>query len=1059
MPAPSINGSESLSARGPEASGKGHLPEDEAVFTALVENSRDVIALINPDGSCRYISPSVEEISGYTPSEVMNSSSFDFIHPLDKLRVAHSLGAILTAPDATQTVESRIKTKDGPWVWVEMRAANRCADPIIRAIVLNLHDITERKAAEAQAVEDLRRLDEAQTLSHIGSFEWDMLSGRVTWSDEEFRIFGYEPGSVTPSFELTIDHLPPEDIARFQTDVEVAIHADGPVEYQIRVVRPDKSIRYVNVCAKVSLQDGQPVRLVGTCQDITDLRHARDVRADLNRQREEGAEQLRLILDSMGEGIFGVDKTGLCTFINRAGAAQLGATPDHFVGRSMHDLTHHTKKDGSPFPFEECGVYGAITAGIRYSVDDEVLWRVDGTSFPVEYSSHPIAGPCGPPGAVVSFRDISQRKEMERDARSSEALFRGAFSAARTGIALINAVDGRYVDVNDALCDMVGYTREELMGLTWEDITHPADLGFNRTEVAAMLDDGSSVNHVSKRYVRRDGRVINVEIADSLVRDDSGVPLYFVTHVLDVTEKEKTIRALKESEELLQEVVNNSPALIYIKDRSGKYLMVNHSVLKVFAVDRAHMVGRTDSDLFPPEMAEACKEIDDRVFESLAPVETEENLIDSFGDPRTYLSEKFPLFDEGGACYALCGISTDITDRVRNDIEKERLHSQLRQSLKMEAVGQLAGGVAHDFNNILAVIINYADFLAADLGPDDPRLGDVQEISRAGEKAALLVHQLLAFSRKEVIAPQIVHINEVIADLHQLLRTSIGEDIELSFNASDGDPCVHADVGQVEQVLINLAVNARDAMPEGGSLEISTSVEVLDVFQKGSLSAGEYVLMRVSDTGIGVDPATIDRMFEPFFTTKQRGQGTGLGLSTVYGIVQQAKGEIFVDSVLGEGACFSIYLPVEVEQDAPTQGCEHPPPPISYIDHTGETVLLVEDEGTVRSLVARILVDQGFRVIAFPGGAEALEYCRTKIEDIDILLTDVVMPGMSGKALSDSLTLLRSDLKTLYMSGYTDEIIGRRGVLTGDEQLIQKPFKAKEVGFRIRTLLDGGVRT
>jgi two-component system cell cycle sensor histidine kinase/response regulator CckA len=907
------------------------LRASEERFRSLVQNSRDVIAVIDESAICSYISPGVESLSGYTPDELVGTSGFDFIHPEDLGIVGESLTSILASPDLTHTVEARLKTKDG-WIWVEIRAANKLNDPVIRGIVLNYHDTTERRLGEEK------------------------------------------------------------------------------------------------------------------------LRASERSLAELLRRQEELSAQLRLLLDSTAEGIYGVDDGGLCIFINKAAAERFGGPAEAFIGKHMHSLTHHTRVDGSPYPPEECAIYDAFRKGVGRSIEDEVFWRLDGSSFFVEYSSHPIMGPAGPAGAVLNFRDVTQRKEMEKELRARETLFQGAFSAARTGISIIHSDAKTYMDVNEALCEMVGYTRAELMAMSWTDITHPDDLEVNVAKVTEMIDGGPSVAGLTKRYLRKDGEVITVDITDSLVRDENGDPLYFVTHIVDVTEKEAAAQELKESRELLQAVVNNSPALIYIKDRSGAYLLANDRVLEARSLQADQMLGHTVFDVFPPEVATELARQDERVFTEMRPIEIEEGVPNSDGETRNYLSVKFPLFNGNGDCHAMCGISTDVTDRVRSIEEKEKLEARLQQSQKMEAIGQLAGGVAHDFNNILAVIMNFAEFLFEDLDGDDPRRADVNEIAKAGAKAARLVQQLLAFSRKEVVEPKVIDLNEVISDLKGLLRRAVGEDIALHLEPGCCLPQILADPGQIEQVLLNLSVNARDAMPRGGSLSISTDVVFLEDEQCPGLDAGSYVCLSVQDTGEGMDVETTERIFEPFFTTKERGAGTGLGLSTVYGIVQQAGGGVVVRSSPGEGARFDIYLPIVHDDVAGTEdsaGAHQ----LVLSSSTG-VVVVVEDEEAVRNLVTRILTKNGFEVVSFAGGAEALEHCRSEANPIDLLLTDVVMPGMSGKELSDALATIRPGVRTLYMSGYTDEIIAQRGVLAGGEHLIQKPFQAAEIVARVRSLLD-----
>jgi two-component system NtrC family sensor kinase len=671
------------------------------------------------------------------------------------------------------------------------------------------------------------------------------------------------------------------------------------------------------------MEDGKAVRFTGMSHDITDRREAEKERLYLLAQQNELATQLRMLLDSTGEGIYGLDATGACTFMNKAGAALLGGDPEHFIGKDMHKLMHHSRPDGSVYPAEECPIYKVLSTGQPITVESELVWRVDGTSFPIDFSAYPTGDEGADQGAVVAFQDVTLRRRMEQDLRQSEELFRGAFDAAHTGIALTTADGLTFVDVNRALCEMLGYSKNELLDLDWRQIMPLEDRDQNPTKPSEPMTGPGPDELRTKRYVRKDGETINVEMSESLVRGPDGSPMYFVTH------------------------------------------------------------------------------------------------------------------------------ANDVTERDRAALETEKLEAALVQAQKMEAVGQLAGGVAHDFNNILSVILNYARFASEGLEPGDGRLADVQEISKAGEKAASLVHQLLAFSRKEILQERVIDLNEVVTDVYQILSRSLGEDIDLVFKATEGLPPVIADAGRIEQVLLNLAVNARDAMPNGGVLNISTEAAFVSLDGPPALEPGDYVRIVVTDTGIGMDGATVERIFDPFFTTKGRGEGSGMGLASAYGIIEQAGGCLVVDSVPGVGTTFSIYLPQSdavVDEKVDEES-------VDAIRGT-ETILLVEDEDAVRELVARILRKQGYHVVPYSSGSEALEYCRTDLSTVDLLLTDVVMPKMSGKELAEQATSMRAGLTTLFMSGYTDELIAQRGVVSSGENLITKPFNPEQLLLTVRSLLD-----
>jgi len=393
---------------------------------------------------------------------------------------------------------------------------------------------------------------------------------------------------------------------------------------------------------------------------------------------------------------------------------------------------------------------------------------------------------------------------------------------------------------------------------------------------------------------------------------------------------------------------------------------------------------------------------------------------------------------------------------VRDVTEQRRLQLQLVQSQKMEAVGRLAGGIAHDFNNLLTVITASCDLLLEDLGPHDPKREDVEQVRKAADGAAALTRQLLAFSRQHVLAPRVVTLGDVVYGVEKMLRRVIGEDIDLVTVLDRDAGAVMADVGQLEQVLMNLAVNARDAMPTGGKLTIETKNVEHDpdyAREQEAAAVSRFVMLAVTDTGIGMDEATKARIFEPFFTTKEVGKGTGLGLATVYGIVRQSGGFIWVYSEPGLGTTFKIYLP---QVDAVVEGGASGAAPATVLRGT-ETVLLVEDAGAVRAVARQALARQGYTVLEAADGTEALQIAASHPGPIHLLLTDVVMPGLSGRQLSDQLTLLRPDTRVLYTSGYTDDAVVRHGVLEAGIAYLQKPFTVDGLARKVREVLDRAI--
>jgi PAS domain S-box-containing protein len=518
-------------------------------------------------------------------------------------------------------------------------------------------------------------------------------------------------------------------------------------------------------------------------------------------------------------------------------------------------------------------------------------------------------------------------------------------------------------------------------------------------------------------------------------------------------ERKQAEAALRNSQDLLRGIVDNSRALIYVKDLEGRFLLVNRHLAEVMQRDREHLLGKTDFDLFPSEQASAYRAVDLRVLTEGIPIEAEELGMGADG-LHTYLSVKAPLFDPSGKTYGLCGISTDISERKRTEEALRQKGEELRQAQKMEAIGNLAGGVAHDFNNLLTVILGSCQLLAMQMGDGHPGEADLDAIEEAGQRAAALTQQLLAFSRKQILQPQVVDLNQVVSRIELILRRLIGEDVELTVKASASLGHVLVDPGQAEQILMNLAVNARDAMPIGGSLTIETDNVVLDeqyADRQFSFVPGPHVLLSVSDTGIGMDALTQSRIFEPFFTTKGPGRGTGLGLSTVFGIVQQSGGTIEVRSELGKGTTFNIYFP---RTNHPFLGTAKSPSNDRDLAKGSETILLVEDDALVRALTRTLLSEAGYHVLEAENAEAALAVAERHTASIHLLLTDVVLPRVGGRQLADQLCARRPETRVLFMSGYTNDSIIRHGVVDSAVELLQKPFTRVSLLRRVRGMFD-----
>jgi two-component system cell cycle sensor histidine kinase/response regulator CckA len=506
-------------------------------------------------------------------------------------------------------------------------------------------------------------------------------------------------------------------------------------------------------------------------------------------------------------------------------------------------------------------------------------------------------------------------------------------------------------------------------------------------------------------------------------------------------------RQLMEREELFRLITENAADMIAVVDAKGQRIYNSPSYEKILGYTTQELHGTTTLEQIHPEDREKVLQAAAEAQRTGKGSNLEYRMRHKDGGWRTLESRASTIMN-GAEVERLVIVNRDITER-------KHLEEQFRQSQKMEAVGRLSGGVAHDFNNLLGVIIGYGEIVQEGTATDSPLRGCVDEMLKAGHRAASLTRQLLAFSRQQVMDPKVLDLNLVVKDMEKMLKRLISEDIQLK---TDLDPAlrrIKADQGQIEQVVMNLAVNARDAMPSGGELTLTTSNFYMDDdFVRRypyPVSVGDYVLLTFTDNGIGMDAATRVRVFEPFFTTKEKGKGTGLGLSTVYGVVKQSGGYIEVLSEPGAGATFKIYLPkVEDALDPQKQSTELPDSL-----HGTETVLLVEDEVALRKLSRQLLELCGYEVLEAESGAEAVKVSREHKHAIHLLLTDVVMPGMSGRVLADQLVVQRPEMQVVYMSGYTGQTVGEHGVLAEGSYFLPKPFTREALARKVRRALDG----
>jgi PAS domain S-box-containing protein len=646
-------------------------------------------------------------------------------------------------------------------------------------------------------------------------------------------------------------------------------------------------------------------------------------------------------------------------------------------------------------------------------------------------------------GRLIAIgRDVTARRRAEEALRASEALTRSVVYTAADGIVTADQ-SGTIQSFNPAAERMFGYAAEEVIGQNLAMLMPQPDSDRHNSYIQAYLQTGiKKIIGIGReaQALRKDGTRFPIELAVSEMLLPGRRMFTGILH--DITNRKAAEATLKDTNARLEAIIETSPLAITTLDLSGRVLAWNPAAERMFGWSGAEVL-----DQVLPVVPEAERtELLDRIRGGEPLLSVERQRLRKDGSTIEVTLWTAPLYDPAGEVSGVTGIYADVT-------QSKLLEEQFRQAQKMEAVGRLAGGIAHDFNNILTVITGYGEMVAERIASDPPMLEEVQEILKAADHATVLTRQLLIFSRRHVVKQEALDLNTVVAKLERMLRRIIGEDVELVTAPGAGLALVRADTAQVEQVVMNLAVNARDAMPGGGRLTIETAnIELGAEYGKGHIGVkeGEYVMLAVSDTGKGIPPEVRSRLFEPFFTTKERGKGTGLGLSTVYGIVKQSGGEIWVYSELGKGTTFKIYLPQVLDDERrPAQVAEPSP-----VEHGEETLLLAEDEPGVRALARDVLRQHGYQVLEAMDVPDALRICREHPERIDLLLTDVVMPVMSGRELAERVAEIRPEIKVLYMSGYTDNIVVSHGVTSIDKEFLQKPFTPRSLARKVRESLD-----
>ncbi len=1011
------------------------LRVSEEKYRRIFEHSIEGIFQSTPDGRLITVNPAFARMFGYASPQEMVSEITDialqlYAIPSDREEVKRRFDD--TVPVANYEVQCRHKDGTPMWISFSARSARDESGRIIYYEGMS-EDITARKQAEEALRRSESLLREAQKVAQIGHWEIDSLTAAPRWSEEIFHIFGLDPARGEPSsFSAHRDLIHPEDWELLHGSWIKSLSEGVPFDIEIRCVRPDKSIRWINVKGyPAGKRKEESFWMFGTVQDITERRQVQE-------RLRESEELYRAVFDNAGMGIDLLDREGRIAKANRALLNMLGYSEEELRRLSFLDVTHPEDKEISRRNLKAlmAGEVDSYRLEKRYvKKDGDIVWA--------DLWCNTVRGENGQhAGTVAVIDDISERKKAEEALRQSEGRYR--LLVENVNDAIFVAQDGFVKSPNHRLALMTGYGLSELAERPFTEFVHPedADMVLNRHKLRVK---GTS-EHASEyqfRLLRKDGSPIWVELGVTLIEWEGRPATLNVLR--DVTERKRADEALQASEQKYRTLFEDSLDALFIVTADGTLIDANQAYFDLFGYEKEEILGHSVLETYvdPADRQRYHEALLAKGFVKDYPL----RLVRKDGRQLDCILSTRIERDQDGNILVFRGF-------IRDTTEQKKLQTQLLQAQKMEAIGTLAGGIAHDFNNLLTVVQGFSELLLAEKDKEHPDCADLRKICRAANNGAELVKQLLMFSRKSEPKPVPINLNSQIVQIEKILRRTIPRMVDISFDLSPDLPRINADPSQVEQVLMNLAVNARDAMPDIGKLTVRTSLATLDEdYCESNIEAvpGEYVLLEVSDTGHGMDRETVGHIFEPFFTTKEMGRGTGLGLAMVYGIVKQHNGYISVYSKVGIGTTFKVYLPTipgSVEMEVRESG---------IVPAFGtETLLLVDDEDLVRELGVRILTKHGYTVLQAENGRKALDLFEKESSRIALVILDLIMPEMGGTECLKELLRIHRQAKVLVASGYSSDSSVKETIQIGAKGFVSKPFRAEELLHNVRKVLDTG---
>ena len=1021
------------------------LGEAEMWNRILFEASPDALFVVDPDRRILEVNEAAVERYGYGQEELLSMKVDDLAAPdlRDKApdRIRMSLAQ-------SHQFEWRHVCKDGREIDVEINSKTIQLNNQ-RLVLSSVRDISERKRSEEALLEErnwFAKIVDTSPGAICSFIQYPDGSARFPYASPAIQdVYGLDPKDLARDASIVRDLIHPDDHERVREAISDSARTLLAWRDEFRFRHPLKGEVWIESHFKPSRGEDGSVTWYGVVTDITERKRA-------EKALKKSEERYTLVMDGINDGIWDWNVQTDEVYFSPHWKSMLGFKDDEigndfseWESRLHPDEADEAKQTIQDY-FDGKTSHYSLEHRLRHK-DNSYRWILARGAAIFNESGKPVR-------MSGSHTNITDRKKTEDALIKQEIKLANAMEIAHLGPWEYDVADDLFT-FNDLFYKLFRTTAEQVGGYAMSSaeysqrFVHPEDAAAVGNEIRQAIETTEPFfsRQIEHRIIYGDGAVGHIEVRFFIVKDERGrtIKTYGVNQ--DITERKLAEETLRLSAVRWSNTFDAISDIVCIISLDNEIIEINKTGCDAIGLPKEEILGRK---CFSVVHGTDAPIPDCPVKKTMKTGQPNRNIHSHEG--RHLELAAWPIFGPGKRMEGIVHIMKDITQEVEREKEKEKLEGQLRQAQKMEAIGRLAGGVAHDFNNILTAITGFADLMYMSLAADDPLRDDVDQIMQAADRAASLTQQLLAFSRKQIIAPRIIDLNKAVSTSKMMLTRIIGENIDLLFVPFEKLWNIKLDPSQVDQILINLAVNSRDAIPDVGKLTIETGNVTLD--QESCQSCpesitGDFVLLAVSDNGAGMDPETVNKIFEPFFTTKKKGKGTGLGLAMVHGIVHQNAGHVNVYSEPGMGATFKIYFPRIAEALDVLER------PVQSIDMEGnETILLVEDQEIVRKLARRILEQMGYTVLEADDGGEAFLVFEKYDGEIHLLLTDVVMPRMNGRELYERMAKVKPELKVLYMSGYTENAIAHHGVLDEGTNFIQKPFRPNELAQKVREVLN-----